>query len=138
MYCRNCGNEMDNQAAICVKCGVARNNGNNFCHNCGQSTNAGAQVCVNCGVNLAAAGGEQKSKIVAGLLGIFLGGLGIHRFYLGYTMMGIIQIAVTFGVSIITCGVGSFVGPLWGLVEGILILTGNFITTDAKGNPLKE
>jgi len=129
---------MDNQAAICVKCGVARNNGNNFCHNCGQSTNAGAQVCVNCGVNLAAAGGEQKSKLVAGLLGIFLGGLGIHRFYLGYTMMGIIQIAVTFGVSIITCGVGSFVGPLWGLVEGILILTGNFITTDAKGNPLKE
>lgn len=52
--------------------------------------------------------------------------------------MGIIQIAVTIVVSIITCGVGAFVGPLWGLVEGILILCGTFITTDANGNPLKE
>lgn len=79
MYCRNCGNQMDAQAAICVKCGVAKNNGNNFCHNCGQGTNAGAQVCVNCGVNLIS-GGEQKSKMAAGLLGIFLADLGYTDF----------------------------------------------------------
>lgn len=74
--------------------------------------------------------GEQKSKMVAGLLGIFLGGLGIHRFYLGYTGIGIAQIVVT----VLTCGFGS----LWGFIEGILILCGNTITTDAAGRPLKD
>ena len=69
-----------------------------------------------------------KSRLVAGLLGIFLGGLGIHRFYLGYTGIGITQIIVT----CITFGWGS----LWGFIEGILILVGSGITKDAKGQPL--
>ena len=68
-----------------------------------------------------------RSKLVAGLLGIFLGGFGVHRFYLGYTGLGLLQILVTF----VTCGLGS----LWGLVEGILILVGN-IDRDADGRPL--
>ncbi len=72
---------------------------------------------------------EAKSKMVAGLLGIFLGGLGIHRFYLGYTKMGIIQIVVT----LVTCGLGAW----WGLIEGILILCGKTITTDVNGTPLE-
>lgn len=75
-------------------------------------------------------GSAPKSKIVAGLLGIFLGGWGIHRFYLGYTKMGIIQIIVT----LVTCGAAS----LWGVIEGILILCGTQITTDANGNPLQD
>ena len=59
---------------------------------------------------------EQKDKkLIAGLLGIFLGGLGIHKFYLGYTKEGIIQIVVT----AVTCGFGSILG----LIEGILYLT---------------
>jgi TM2 domain-containing membrane protein YozV len=66
---------------------------------------------------------------VAGLLGIFLGGFGVHRFYLGYVGIGIAQIAVT----LVTCGVGH----IWGLIEGILILTGN-INRDAQGRSLKE
>ena len=72
----------------------------------------------------------QKSKLTAGLLGIFLGGWGVHRFYLGYTKMGIIQIVVT----LVTCGIGS----IWGLIEGIMILCGQTITTDADGNPLSD
>jgi TM2 domain-containing membrane protein YozV len=72
----------------------------------------------------------QKSKIVAGILGILLGGLGIHRFYLGYTTIGVVQIVVT----ILTCGIGA----IWGLVEGILILVGSTITTDAQGRPLAD
>jgi TM2 domain-containing membrane protein YozV len=64
------------------------------------------------------------------LLGILLGGLGVHRFYLGYIGIGIAQIIVT----ICTFGVGHF----WGLIEGILILTGSTITTDAEGRPLKD
>lgn len=71
-----------------------------------------------------------KSRLVAGLLGIFLGGLGIHRFYLGYTGIGVAQIFVT----IFTCGIGS----LWGLIEGIMILANSGITTDAQGRPLRE
>ena len=72
-----------------------------------------------------------KSRVVAGLLGIFLGSLGIHRFYLGFTTIGVVQIVVT----IVTCGIGA----IWGLVEGILYLVGaGGFTTDADGRPLRE
>jgi TM2 domain-containing membrane protein YozV len=73
-------------------------------------------------------GYQQKEKMVAGLLGILIGGFGVHNFYLGYTTKGIIQIVVT----IVTCGIGA----IWGLIEGIMILTGS-INTDANGVPLK-
>jgi TM2 domain-containing membrane protein YozV len=73
----------------------------------------------------------RKSKLVAGLLGILLGGLGVHRFYLGYVAIGIAQILVT----LVTFGI---IGWLWGMIEGILILTNSTITTDAEGRPLKE
>ena len=72
---------------------------------------------------------EQKSKkLVAGLLGILLGGFGVHKFYLGYTKEGIIQIVVTF----VTCGAGSLVG----LIEGIMYLTKSddeFVSTYVVG-----
>jgi TM2 domain-containing membrane protein YozV len=72
-----------------------------------------------------------KSKVVAGVLGILVGWLGIHRFYLGYTQIGIIQIVV----SVVTCGIGG----IWGFVEGILILVGHeSFRTDADGRPLKD
>jgi len=74
---------------------------------------------------------QAKSKLAAGLFGIFLGGFGVHRFYLGYTTIGIVQIVVT----IFTCGIGS----LWGFIEGILYLVGsNGYTTDATGRPLRD
>lgn len=73
--------------------------------------------------------GELKSKLVAGLLGILLGGWGVHNFYLGNTSRAVVQIIVT----LITCGAGS----IWGLIEGIMILCGS-INTDANGNPLKD
>ncbi len=131
MYCKNCGNEMDNVAAVCVKCGAPRNAGNRFCPNCGAETAPGQAVCLRCGVALSQAvpEGERKSKLVAGLLGIFLGGWGIHNFYLGYTTKGVIQLILT----ICTCGIAA----LWGFIEGILILCGK-INVDAKGIPLKE
>lgn len=131
LYCRNCGNQMDPSAAICVKCGTAKGNGNAFCPHCGQPTAAGAEFCMSCGVRLAQAAPSQlKSKIVAGLLGIFLGGLGIHNFYLGYTTKAVIQLVL----GIISCGT---ISSIWGLIEGILILCGN-ISTDGNGNPIGE
>jgi len=128
MFCRNCGREVNPQAVICVSCGIHPAKGNKHCQWCGAETNPFAEVCIKCGVRLAKfTAANAKSKLVAGLLGIFIGGLGIHRFYLGYNGIGILQIVVT----IITCGIGH----LWGFVEGILILTGS-INKDAQGNDL--
>ena len=57
---------------------------------------------------------QENKKIVAGLLAIVLGGLGIHKFILGYTKEGIIQFFLSF-----LCGLGALIG----IVEGILYLT---------------
>lgn len=54
-------------------------------------------------------------KLVAGICGILLGGFGVHKFILGYTNEGIIQLAF----SVLTCGFGGIVG----LIEGIIYLT---------------
>ncbi len=64
MYCKNCGNYMDPNAAVCVKCGCAKGTGLSFCPNCGQTTVPGAAVCINCGVQLAAPA-NAKSKLTA-------------------------------------------------------------------------
>ena len=132
MYCRNCGNEMSNEAAVCVKCGVPVGKGSGYCPTCGETTHPDAVVCVKCGASLeqkAAGGVGSKSKLVAGLLGIFLGGWGVHNFYLGFTKKAVIQIVV----SIVTCGIGG----LWGFIEGIMIICGKN-SVDAEGNLLKD
>jgi TM2 domain-containing membrane protein YozV len=131
MYCRNCGKEVAEQALVCPACGVPPKSGKRFCQNCGQETDPNAEICTKCGVRLAIEPSKDiaKSRIAAGILGIVLGGLGIHRFYLGYIGIGIAQIAVT----LVTCGIGA----LWGFIEGILILTGS-IDKDAKGQPLRD
>lgn len=63
------------------------------------------------------AGAEKK--IPAGICGIILGGLGIHKFVLGYTQEGLIMLLVT----ILTCGFGGAIMGLIGLIEGIIYLT---------------
>lgn len=60
-----------------------------------------------------------KEKIVAGLLAILIGTLGIHKFYLGYTKSGIIMLLV----SLLTFGFGAPVMAVISLIEGILYLT---------------
>ena len=131
MYCRNCGNEMHNEAVVCVKCGVPAGKGNGFCPVCGAETHPEAVVCVSCGAPLAKEEAKvgNKSKLAAGLLGLFLGSWGVHNFYLGFTGKAIIQIIVT----VFTCGIGS----LWGFIEGIMILCDK-INVDANGNKLKD
>lgn len=112
-----------------------------FCRNCGEPLPENAYVCVKCGVRVEDAvqssnvntGSESKSKIAAGLLGIFLGGLGVHNFYLGYTGKAVAQLLIT----LLSCGFLSFVSGIWGLIEGILVLTGS-INKDAKGNLLRD
>lgn len=61
-------------------------------------------------------------RILAGILGIVLGGLGIHKFILGYNTEGIIML-VTYLVGMVFCGVPSLVIAIIGIVEGIMYLT---------------
>lgn len=108
----------------------------NFCPNCGTKIKEGADVCLHCGKQISKRnnnGNGGKSKIAAGLLGIFLGSLGVHNFYLGYTGKAVAQLLIT----ILTCGIGATVSGIWGLIEGILILTGS-INQDADGNELED
>ncbi len=58
---------------------------------------------------------QENKKLLAGILAIVIGSLGIHKFVLGYTQEGIIQIVI----SIFTCGIGGIIG----LIEGIIYLT---------------
>jgi TM2 domain-containing membrane protein YozV len=76
---------------------------------------------------------DSKSKIAAGLLGILLGSLGIHNFYLGFIGKGIAQLLLT----VLTCGWLAPVTWIWGLIEGIMILTGA-ISRDGRGVPLRD
>lgn len=64
----------------------------------------------------------SKSKIAAGLLGIFLGALGIHKFYLGYTTAAVIMLVVTLAGSLLTFGLAAAVMSVIGLIEGIMYL----------------
>ena len=108
-----------------------------FCSNCGNQVAEGQDVCLNCGKNLNQNNSfkdpNAKSKLAAGLLGIFLGTLGVHNFYLGYNSKGLTQLLI----SVLSCGILSVVSGIWGLVEGIQILTGT-INVDAQGKPLGE
>ena len=137
VYCRHCGKELNENADYCTSCGVSTNKGNAYCSFCGAETNEAADVCVKCGAKLAKLNGEPKSKIVAGLLGVFLGAFGIHRFYLGYTTIGVVQLILSVLLGFFTCGVTTAIVGLWGFIEGILIICGTVITTDSDGNLLQ-
>lgn len=62
-------------------------------------------------------------KIAAGVLGIILGCLGIHKFILGYTGAGLTMILVSLLAWIPTCGLSAGVMAIIGLIEGIFYLT---------------
>lgn len=103
-----------------------------FCQSCGAEVNPQAVVCVKCGVALTPTAGapgqigpvSEKSWLTTLLLCLFLGGLGIHRFYTGHTMIGVLQLLTLGG-----CGI-------WALIDLIMIATGSL--KDAAGLPLKK
>ncbi len=75
--------------------------------------------------------------MAAGLLGILLGAFGVHNFYLGFTGKAVAQLLIT----VLSLGMLSFVSAIWGLVEGIMILTaqpGTPNAFDASGVPLTQ
>jgi len=83
-----------------------------------------------------------SKKIAAGICGILLGGLGVHKFVLGYTQEGVILLSIyliALFIAIITCGVGTFlvlVPSVIGIIEGIMYLTKSdeeFVRTYVEG-----
>ena len=80
-----------------------------------------------------------RSRVAAGLLGVFLGGLGLHRLYLGYWRRGLTMLAITVVGGFFTLGLAAIVMGVWGFAEGLLYLSvrrGRF-SRDARGRPLR-
>ena len=75
-----------------------------------------------------------KNKLLAGLLALFLGGMGIHRFYLGYIKIGIVQLSL-WGLGYFTGGITWVIVQIWALIESILIFLGKI--KDSEGNDLE-
>ena len=147
MYCRNCGRKIEDDRELCEECEaklktetvnndaqkveVVEEVVNNNPINDNSSTNSNsANTTSNNGARVTT---EQKSKLAAGLFGIFLGTFGVHNFYLGFTGKAVAQLLIT----VLSCGFLSPVSGIWGLIEGILILSGDQ-KKDASGVPLKD
>jgi TM2 domain-containing membrane protein YozV len=69
-------------------------------------------------------GTQRRDWLTTVLLSFFLGYLGIHRFYTGHTVIGVVQLLTAGG-----CGI-------WSLIDFIMILVGSF--RDADGQPLEK
>ena len=87
-----------------------------FCAGCGANMHREAHTCPKCGLP---SYGHHKSQVTAGLLAIFLGTLGIHKFYLGKWVQGILHIVFTIFLF------WTFLPMIVPFIEGIIYLTAN-------------
>lgn len=125
MYCKNCGETMNDNQAICIKCGVKAGEGNTFCANCGNTIAANADVCMNCGVAVkkAADNLNGQDKIVMIIVCLFLGGIGIHNFMMGETKKGVFKIIMS-----LLCGIGGILA----LIDLVKIAMGTYTVDPEK------
>lgn len=100
---------------------AAKSANEKFCTDCGSRISIKAEICPKCGVrqmsspqslNLGATAANGKSRIAAAILAFFLGGLGIHKFYLGQTGKGILYLLFCW----------TFIPAIIAFVEFILLL----------------
>src|SRR5690606_22233134 len=96
--------------------------GTKYCHACGKSIDARAEICPHCGVRQHAPPASSpfgtntpsaRNRIAAGLFGILLGTIGVHKFYLGSVGLGVLYL-IFFWTGIPT---------IVGIIEGIIYLT---------------
>lgn len=118
MTCTYCKGEIDTESAFCPHCGKA-------IVKSGKNGEPVAQPV------------EQKSRLIAGLLAIFVGYLGVHNFYLGQNFRGWWQVLVSILGAIPTLGLSLIFVYFYALAEGIVILAG-IRKKDGKGIPLKN
>lgn len=132
--CNYCGAENANDAQVCGDCGksLIKKSSQSSQNRTSSGNEAPAPVIIptpsiRSGIpyaNVRQESYSDKSRVTAGLLGIFAGCFGLGRIYLGYTGLGIAQILVT----MITFGIGS----IWGFIDGIVILAGG-VKKDGRG-----
>ena len=96
-----------------------------FCSNCGKEIANNAIMCPNCGAPVKRepvipANASEKDWLTTLLLSFFLGGLGIHSFYVGKTVAGVIQLLTLGG-----CGI-------WALIDFIMVVCGNYKDGEGK------
>lgn len=86
-----------------------------FCSSCGEVIKKEAEICPECGVSQTESTDTSAGpdRTTAALLAIFLGGLGVHKFYMGDTGMGILYLVFCW----------TFIPAIVGLIEGIIYLT---------------
>jgi TM2 domain-containing membrane protein YozV len=106
-YCTKCGAVNDDMAQYCSNCQAPLTPVAGTGYQPMQSVNAGAMV------DWKAMGADKK--VPAGICAILLGWLGVHKFLLGYTTEGVIQLIL----GVLTCGLTNIIG----IVEGIIYLT---------------
>jgi len=105
MFCQECGSDVPNTSAICLKCGVPT----------GTTSLPGTSTA--------------NSRTVYVLLGFFLGALGIHNFYAGYTTQAVIQLLITLFLGVFVIPI--YIVWIWAIFE---ICT---IKQDAQGVPFE-
>ncbi|MFC7132980.1 MULTISPECIES: TM2 domain-containing protein [Salinibaculum] len=123
-YCINCGEQIADDAEVCPECGVnqstrleggyrGRGEHEKYCVDCGALVHKQAELCPECGVEQPSRGSLRDSEqVVAGLLAILLGGLGVHKFYQGNMRNGVLYL----------CFFWTAIPAILGLIEGILML----------------
>ena len=119
MYCTNCGVYLNENVSFCTNCGhkvEQQPQGKNIM----DQLNHGWQDIV----------ARPKSKLIAGLLAVFLGSIGAHDFYLGYTKKAVAHLVM----YVLFLG---WFSQVWALIEALYIFTGR-TTTDAEGKPLTD
>ncbi|WHI46904.1 NINE protein [Microbulbifer sp. JMSA004] len=87
-----------------------------FCSDCGENIKERAEICPKCGVRQSARSGlapNGKSKVAAALLAFFLGGFGVHKFYLGQVGLGILYLVFFW----------TFIPAIVAFIEFIILLT---------------
>ena len=113
---------MPTQTVNCPKCAYQNSTFDNSCRNCGFSLFESNQAPNYGGLQATPKPPGADKRIAAGICGILLGGLGVHKFILGYKNEGIIML-VGYLVGIFLCGIPSLVFAIIGIVEGIMYLT---------------
>lgn len=123
-HCINCGAEIAGDAEVCPECGVNqstrldggyrdRDENEKYCVDCATLIHKQAEMCPECGVSQPSLGGmDDSEQVIAGLLAVLLGGLGVHKFYQGNMRNGVLYL----------CLFWTAIPAVLGLIEGILML----------------
>ena len=123
MYCKNCGESLNDKQVVCIKCGVKVGEGDLYCSTCGKEVSKDAVVCLSwgCAIKNTNINGKNslngQNKTTMALVSFFLGGIGIHNFMMGEKKKGILRILLS-----LCFGLGSILA----LIDFVKILTDTY------------